>query len=412
MEKTKETKKNKGITLIALVITIIVLLILAGVSIATLTGDNGILKQANQAKENNNSASVKEKVQVEAAGSFDNTGIFSKTTFKDNLKRNLKLTDSDIIENTAGTITVKIGGYEVNVNELTGEVSDPSKNNEDSSTGDATATNPVTTGEIEDRAIELTWTELKQAANAIATDITNIENNTTAVTVTVGSKTETLRVGNYKIVKYDGIDKKVRIIGFNSDTKTNGNKAGITFDFVTILGTAQMNTTSTNVGGWGASKMKTDTMPTMLAKLKLEDGTTGLETIVETVKKDYNLGNAEAINSSTPSEDKLWLLSDSEIFKKNSDSEEYAVASTKEGEQYKYYTLVTNRITYNSINPKLEKYNSYTVDTNANGTTVWWWLRSSYCKNTIGFTTVSKAGGGNNGFGASTNYCIAPGFSI
>jgi len=39
-------KKNKGITLIALVLTIIVLLILAGVTIATLTGDNGILSQA------------------------------------------------------------------------------------------------------------------------------------------------------------------------------------------------------------------------------------------------------------------------------------------------------------------------------------------------------------------------------
>ena len=42
MQKQKMINKNmnKGITLIALVITIIVLLILAGVSIATLTGDN------------------------------------------------------------------------------------------------------------------------------------------------------------------------------------------------------------------------------------------------------------------------------------------------------------------------------------------------------------------------------------
>ena len=37
-------KKNIGITLIALVITIIVLLILAGVTISTLTGDNRIVK--------------------------------------------------------------------------------------------------------------------------------------------------------------------------------------------------------------------------------------------------------------------------------------------------------------------------------------------------------------------------------
>ena len=42
-------KYNKGITLIALVVTIIVLLILAGVSIAMLTGQNGILNRASQA---------------------------------------------------------------------------------------------------------------------------------------------------------------------------------------------------------------------------------------------------------------------------------------------------------------------------------------------------------------------------
>ena len=44
-------KRNKGITLIALVVTIIVLLILAGISIAMLTGQNGILNRATEAKE-------------------------------------------------------------------------------------------------------------------------------------------------------------------------------------------------------------------------------------------------------------------------------------------------------------------------------------------------------------------------
>ena len=55
MNVTKNYKenewRNKGITLIALVITIIVLLILAGISIVMLTGDNGILKKATTAKE-------------------------------------------------------------------------------------------------------------------------------------------------------------------------------------------------------------------------------------------------------------------------------------------------------------------------------------------------------------------------
>ena len=49
MEKLK--KKQNGITLIALVITIIILLILAGITIATLSGDNGILNKANLAGE-------------------------------------------------------------------------------------------------------------------------------------------------------------------------------------------------------------------------------------------------------------------------------------------------------------------------------------------------------------------------
>ena len=39
-------KKEQGITLIALVVTIVVLLILAGVSISMLTGENGIVTQA------------------------------------------------------------------------------------------------------------------------------------------------------------------------------------------------------------------------------------------------------------------------------------------------------------------------------------------------------------------------------
>ncbi len=53
-------KKNKGITLIALVITIIVLLILAGVSIATLGGENGIISRARTAKTKTQEAQAEE----------------------------------------------------------------------------------------------------------------------------------------------------------------------------------------------------------------------------------------------------------------------------------------------------------------------------------------------------------------
>ena len=60
-----KAKSNKGITLIALVITIIVLLILAGVTIAALSGDNGILRRATEAKEQTNQKNDEETEKIE-----------------------------------------------------------------------------------------------------------------------------------------------------------------------------------------------------------------------------------------------------------------------------------------------------------------------------------------------------------
>jgi len=61
----KPKGKNSGITLIALVITIIVLLILAGVAISTLTGDNGILTKAAHSTEEQSHTMVKEAMSLE-----------------------------------------------------------------------------------------------------------------------------------------------------------------------------------------------------------------------------------------------------------------------------------------------------------------------------------------------------------
>ena len=61
-------KSNKGITLIALVVTIVVLLILAGVSISMLTGENGIIKQAQDAKLQTEIGEEKEAIGVAYSG--------------------------------------------------------------------------------------------------------------------------------------------------------------------------------------------------------------------------------------------------------------------------------------------------------------------------------------------------------
>ena len=75
----KRNVNNNGITLIALVVTIIVLLILAGVSINMLTGQNGILNRAAEAKEKTETASKDEQRKLAQTEALMNT---KKTTYK------------------------------------------------------------------------------------------------------------------------------------------------------------------------------------------------------------------------------------------------------------------------------------------------------------------------------------------
>ncbi len=83
----KRLKSNKGITLIALVVTIVVLIILASVSIATLTGDNGIIGQSKEAKEQTEIAEEKEIVNIATADAMEKDR-FGKVT-RENLQEAL-----------------------------------------------------------------------------------------------------------------------------------------------------------------------------------------------------------------------------------------------------------------------------------------------------------------------------------
>lgn len=64
MLKKEKYLKEKGITLIALVITIIVLLILAGVTLSALTGNSGILSNAEKAKKDTEQSTLEEEVSL------------------------------------------------------------------------------------------------------------------------------------------------------------------------------------------------------------------------------------------------------------------------------------------------------------------------------------------------------------
>lgn len=105
-------KKNQnGITLIALVITIIVLLILAGVSIAMLTGENGILTKATSAKDESSKAEVKEAVSLAIAEIYANkndtvsanNGVTEVTA--DNIASIARKNNSAITQEGTGTDT-------------------------------------------------------------------------------------------------------------------------------------------------------------------------------------------------------------------------------------------------------------------------------------------------------------------
>ena len=64
-ELLKQRKSDEGITLIALVVTIVVLLILAGVSINLVIGNNGIINKAVEAKEQTEQAKVNEQTVMD-----------------------------------------------------------------------------------------------------------------------------------------------------------------------------------------------------------------------------------------------------------------------------------------------------------------------------------------------------------
>ncbi len=104
-------QKNKGITLIALVVTIVVLLILAGVSISMLAGDNGIIEQAKKAKIETTHRGIYEAIELKATeyATEKQTGKYTKTLID-------YLTEKEIISIKEG-----IDGYIINVEKLMGE---------------------------------------------------------------------------------------------------------------------------------------------------------------------------------------------------------------------------------------------------------------------------------------------------
>ena len=91
-----KNKRNNGITLIALVVTIIVLLILAGISIAMLSGNNGILQRATEAKTYSDTSQIQERINLAYHSSLvDGQGKVTEQSLESELKKEFNKTNLD-----------------------------------------------------------------------------------------------------------------------------------------------------------------------------------------------------------------------------------------------------------------------------------------------------------------------------
>ncbi len=110
MYQEKERKSEKGITLIALIITIIVLLILAGVSISMVVGENGILNRATDAKRKSDQATTKENIEMAVIGALTEESYYmdvSKESLERELAKSFDMSKINMIDNLDGTFTIE-----------------------------------------------------------------------------------------------------------------------------------------------------------------------------------------------------------------------------------------------------------------------------------------------------------------
>lgn len=176
---------------------------------------------------------------------------------------------------------------------------------------------------------------------------------------------------------------ELQIAGFNHDTYSDGVTAPVTFVMKDCLNTrAQMNSSTTNAGGYPASAMKTYVETNIYDKLPSD-----LKALVAPVKKKWYTTYNQT-SSLTEGNYNVWLLSEAEVF--NSVTQ---TIGNGEGTKYPIFTDNASRIK------------------KVNGTNDVWWLGSCYKGNSGSFVVVTSRGGVNYdaadySFGVCAGLCI------
>lgn len=151
-ENYESFKKKKGITLIALIVTVVVLIILAGITVATLTEDNGIIKQAGQAKKDVEKTDIEAQINEMTILTTDKFGKIDKDRLIDKLN---KLPEGKEIIDGGDAIYIIYPEYNFQIELSTGDVKKPEIEMVEDSTpwelaGEGTEANPYLIESIED----------------------------------------------------------------------------------------------------------------------------------------------------------------------------------------------------------------------------------------------------------------------
>ena len=221
-------KSIKGITLVALVITIVILLILAGISIQAIT-NTGLFENAKRATEESKYANAEEKVKMAVMASYDENASLNKDLLKDSLNKidgiNPKVTE------VTWDLKVNVDGYEFTITEY-GTVTCLGRKNQEK-LPENSKDNPQDAGT--EVAVKDSWK--MQTARHIKTndgsEVTEVEKVSTVYAISVGN-------GETVPVPYDfyyvggSIDTGV-IISDNEDDKYDGKTDKTTHDYATKL---------------------------------------------------------------------------------------------------------------------------------------------------------------------------------
>ena len=201
-------KRENGITLIALVITIIVLLILAGVSIAMLTGENGILTQAKKAKEETNLVDEKERIKlaVTSAQIGDNGYIqLKKNSLQDAVDEQFGKNKAVVIDNEDGTFTIGIVDTNRDYNIKNNDVEEGINWNEIM----ANAKAPESQDE-----------ERNEGVIGIGTDGSNVDMDLWEFTYV--SETDSYALNDFEVINNENIENKGYLGGINENGEIEG----------------------------------------------------------------------------------------------------------------------------------------------------------------------------------------------